>query len=302
MRIFVAGATGVIGRRLVPLLVASGHEVTAIGRNADKRAALAAQGAAPVEASLFDPDRLRRVVDGHQIVINVATSVPAASRALMPGAWKPNARIRGVGSANLAAAARAGGALRLIQESFAPVYEDAGDRWIDESSPIRPARYNRTVVDAERAAESFTGDGRAGVVLRFAFFYGPDSGFLQETVATVRRGWAPAFGPDTYISSISHDDAAAAVAAALTVPAGIYNVTDDEPVTKRELYRTLAEALSVPPPRFPPRWLSQLLGSLGETIARSQRISNKKLRNASRWSPKYPSIRDGWPDAIGGRR
>src|SRR5258705_4364401 len=192
------------------MLASAGHSITAIVRTPEKRAALSRYGAKPVEVSLFDADRLRQAVRGHDAVINLATAIPPASKALMPGAWRANARIRRIGAANLARAAASGGATRYIQESFAPIYEDAGDRWIDESSPIRPARYNRAVVDAERAAQAFTGSRREGVVLRFAFFYGPDSDFLHGMIANVRRGWAPGLGPDAYISSISHDDAASA--------------------------------------------------------------------------------------------
>jgi nucleoside-diphosphate-sugar epimerase len=235
-------------------------------------------------------------------VINLPTAIPPASKALIPGAWRPTARIRRIGSANLAAAARAGGATRFIQESFAPIYEDAGNKWIDERSPVRAARYNRAVLDAEHAAEAFTDGSREGVVLRFAFFYGPDSDFLHDMIANVRRGWAPGFGPDGYISSISHDDAASAVVAALQLPAGIYNVTDNEPVTRREFFQTLATVVGAPEPRFPPAWISHLLGSLGETLARSQRMSNRKLRTASAWSPKFPSVREGLAEAVAKRR
>jgi nucleoside-diphosphate-sugar epimerase len=302
VKIFIAGGTGVVGTRLVPMLASAGHAITAIGRTPEKRAALSRYGARPVDVGLFDADPLRQVVAGHDVVINLTTAIPPASKALLPGAWRPTARLRRIGSANLADAARRGGATRYIQESFAPIYESAGDTWIDERSPIRPARYNRAVVDAERAAESFSAGGRAGVVLRFAFFYGPDSDFLHDMIANVRRGWAPGFGPDAYVSSISHDDAASAVVAALDLPAGIYNVTDDEPVTKREFFRALATALGAPEPRFPPSWLSHLLGSLGETLARSQRMSNRKLRTASAWSPKFRSVREGLADSVAKRR
>lgn len=302
MKIFIAGGTGVVGTRVVPILASAGHSITAIGRTPEKRAALSRYGAKPVEVSLFDADRLRRAVAGHDAVINLTTAIPPASKALMPGAWRPTARIRSVGSAHLAAAAKAGGATRYIQESFAPIYADAGDAWIDEESPVRPARYNRAVIDAERAAQSFTGGGRAGIALRFAFFYGPDSDFLRDMIANVQRGWAPGFRPDAFISSISHDDAAAAVVAALNLPAGIYNVTDDEPVIKREFFRVLAGAVGAPEPRFPPSWIAYLLGSLGETLARSQRMSNRKLRGASAWAPKFPSVREGLVEAIAKRR
>ena len=302
MKIFIAGGTGVVGTRVVPLLASAGHSISAIVRTPESRAALSRYGTRPVDVSLFDADRLRQAVSGHDAVINLATAVPPASKALLPGAWRANARLRRIGAANLAAAARSGGATCFIQESFAAIYEDAGDKWIDERSPIRPARYNRAVVEAERAADTFTGKGRAGVVLRFAFFYGPDSDFLHQMIANVRRGWAPGFRPDAYISSVSHDDAASAVAAALDLPAGIYNVTDDEPVTKREFFGTLATAVGAPEPRFPPSWVSHLLGSLGETLARSQRMSNRKLRTATAWSPKYPSVREGLVDSIAKRR
>ncbi len=120
-----------------------------------------------------------------------------------------------------------------------------------------------------------------------------------------RRGWAPALGsPESFISSVSHDDAAAAVAAALDVPAGIYNVCDDRPVIynvcddrpvrRREFTDALAAAMHVPPPRFFPTWVARLAGSLGETLARSQRIANRKLRGASPWAPRYPSVVEGW--------
>ncbi len=291
-RVFVAGATGVIGRRVVPLLVAAGHRVTAVGRAPDKRAALERAGAAAIELDLFDPAAVRRAVAGHDVVINLATHIPASARAFFPGAWRETNRMRRLVSHSLATAA---GTSRFIQESFAPIYGDAGDRWIDEDAPVRVARYNRGVLDAEAAAGRVTWDGGTGVVLRFAFFYGADSDFTRDAIRYVRRGRAPVLGsPSGFISAVSHDDAATAVIAALAVPAGTYNVSDDRPLRRREFVDALAEALGVPPPKFFPRWLAVLAGSLGETLARSQRIANGKLRAASGWAPRYPSVVEGW--------
>jgi nucleoside-diphosphate-sugar epimerase len=299
MRIFVAGATGVIGRRVVPQLIAAGHEVTAVARTVEKGELLAGQGATAAGIDLFDAAAVRRAVGGHEAVINLATSIPASSRALLPGAWRQNDRIRRVVSRNLVEAAIGGGARRFVQESFAPIYPDCGDAWIDEGTPVRPARYNRSVLDAESAAERFSGSGRSGVILRFAFFYGPDSDFTIDMIRYVRKGWAPALGaPSGFISSVSHDDAAAAVVAALDVPAGVYNVVDDEPLRRREFYDSLAEALGVAPPKFPPTWLARVTGSLGETLARSQRISNRKLKDASGWRPTLRSVREGWGETL----
>ena len=183
----------------------------------------------------------------------------------------------------------------MTQESFAPLYPDCGDRWIDEGTPFQPARYNRTVVDSERAAERFTQTGRTGVVLRFAAFYGPDSGQTRDLITFVRRGWAPIPGAaDAYFSSVAHDDAATAVFAALGVPAGAYNVVDDAPLRRRDFFDSLAAALGAPSPKLPSAWLTPLFGSLGETLARSLRIANRKLRDASGWAPQYPSVREGW--------
>ena len=110
---------------------------------------------------------------------------------------------------------------RFIQESFAPIYAGQGDRWIDERDPVRPARYNRSVLDAEAAVQRFTDRGGIGVVLRFAAFYGPDAAQLTDMIGFVRHGWLPLLGPArSFFPSISHDDAATAVVAALAVPAG----------------------------------------------------------------------------------
>ena len=295
MKVFLTGATGVIGRRAIPLLLSAGHTVTAVARSPEKAAALARSGASSVQVDLFDEAAVRRAVAGHEAVVNLATHIPPSSRVLLRGAWRENDRIRGRASAILAGAALAGGAGRFVQESFAPVYPDRGDAWIDEEIPLQPVRYNRTVARAEESAARFALGGGAGVVLRFAFFYGPDSEFTHDLIRAARKGWALGFGrPEAYFSSVSHDDAAAAVLAALAVPGGVYNVVDDEPLPRRAFYDSLAEVLGVPPPRMFPAWTKVLGGSLGRMMARSLRISNRKLRRASGWAPASPSVREGW--------
>lgn len=294
MRIFVTGATGVVGSRVVPMLVAAGHQVTAVGRSPEKRAALERQGATAVEADLFSADSLRPVVTGHDTVINLATSIPPMPQMFLPGAWRETDHIRKTASANLVDAAIAGGVSRFIQESFAPIYPDCGEQLIDESEPARPTSYNRSVLDAETSAQRFTQTNHTGVVLRFAWFYGSDP-LTRTIIDFVRRGWSPLPGsPDAYFSSVSHDDAATAVVAALNISAGTYNVVDDEPLPRRDNLTALAQALGVKPPKFFPTWTTPLFGSPGETMARSARISNRKLRGVSAWTPKYPSVREGW--------
>lgn len=297
MKIFVTGATGVVGRRAIPLLLSRGHVVTALVRQNPGLPTEVHANLTFVNVDLFDADALKRAVAGHDAVVNLATHMPSSSwKMLFRRSWRLNDRIRGEGAANVAAAAREGGAARLVQESFAPTYPDRGDRWIDEETPLQPSAYNRSVLDAERAASGFSGAGRSGVILRFAAFYGPDAMQIGSYIDSLRRGWAPLPGdPEGYISSISHDDAAAAVAAAVEAPAGAYTVGDDEPVTRRTFFGSLAGCLGLKPPRFLPQLVTPLFGSVGEAMARSQRMSNRKLKQATGWTPRYPSVREGWP-------
>ena len=301
LKILVTGSTGVVGRRLVPMLAREGHSVVAIARDRQKRQQLEKAGATAVDADLFDVAALRFAAAGCDAVVNLATHMPPTfMQALRRSAWAENDRIRSIGSRNLVEAALAQGVGRFIQESFAPAYPDCGDRWIEEDVPLKPIRYNESIVDAEKSAKRFTSAGATGVVLRFAGFYGPDSRFLIEAIPQVRAGkeFLPG-SPDAYFSSVHHDDAATAAAAALRLPAGVYNVADDEPVTRREYFDSLARALGVRPPKPLPFWTRWLLGSLGMFLARSERISNRKLRAAG-WAPRYKSVREGWPAVVEG--
>jgi nucleoside-diphosphate-sugar epimerase len=300
MRIFVTGATGVIGSRAVPLLLAGGHQVSAVGRSRERLAALERRGATALTLDLFDSERVLEAMRGHDAVVNLATHIPESTRALLPGAWRENDRIRRLGSRLLADAAQASGVRRFVQESFAPIYPDTGDRWIGEEVAPQPVAYNRSVLEAEAAAARFSQKQGDGIVLRFALLYGPGDKFTRDVFRLVRHGWLPIFGkPEAFVSMLSQDDAARAVVEALHVPAGIYNVVDDEPLTRRQFAEALAAIAGAPVPRLPPPWLAKLAGSLGELLGRSLRISNRKLRAASAWAPHYPSAREGWQAALG---
>ena len=278
-------------------MLRAGHDVTAMLHSRRGSAeAVERSGAKTVTADLLDFDSLLRAVDGQEAVINLATHIPPSTFLMfLPAAWHENDRVRRDGSANLAKAAAQVGARRFVQESFAPVYPDRGDQWIHETDSIEPSSHNRTVADAEQSAERFCQSGGAGVVLRFAAFYGPDARQLTDLVRFARLGFAPLPGPsESYLSSISHDDAAAAVMTALHVPPGIYNVGDDDPVTHRDYVKALADALHLTRPlKLPPPWAVALAGPVGKLLARSLRISNMKLRNEG-WAPKYRSVREGF--------
>lgn len=300
MRILVSGATGVIGRRVVPLLLAHGHTVTALVHRPRGQGLPQFAGATCVVADLFDRTSLASAAAGHDALINLATHMPSAAWKMMfRSAWRLNDRIRTEGVANLADAAVQSGIGRVVQESFALTYPDRGDTWVDEETALEPAAYNRSVVDAEASVSRFTSAGGIGVVLRFAAFYGPDAMQVQTYITGVRRGWAALPGdPDAYISSISHDDAAAAVVAALHARPGAYNVVDDEPVSRRVFFGFLAEALGIAPPRFLPPWTTPLFGSVGGVMARSLRLSNRKLKAETNWAPRFRSVVEGWPSTL----
>jgi nucleoside-diphosphate-sugar epimerase len=298
-RILLTGATGVVGRRVLPLLVSAGHRVTAVGRTPEQHELLRAVGATPVSMDLFDPASVGTAVEGQDVVINLATHIPSSLfRALFRRSWRENDRIRREGSSHLTAAAAAAGVRRFIQESFAPIHEDGGADWIDERWPVRPVSYNRTVLDAEASVERFSRSGGTGVVLRFAGFYGPDP-MLQQMLAGVQKGWAPLPGaPEAYWPSVSHEDVSTAVVSALGAPGGLYEVCDDEPVTRKELGEIFARAIGVPAPRPLPRWFTALGGETLELASRSLRLSNAKLRAATAWAPRWRSIREGLPEAV----
>lgn len=296
--ILVFGVTGMVGRRVIALLRADGHRVTAAGRSRERLAALAV----PYETvDLFDRDAVRRLMDGREAAINVTTHVPRSPLGMfLRGSWHEMDRIRREGSAIVADAAIACGVPRVVQECFGLVYPSRGAEWIDETTVPQPAEYNRSSLDAEASARRVTDAGGIGVALRLAPFYGaPEDHFTRDVLGYARRGLLPLFGPpDAYLPMITHDDAAAAVVAALRAPAGVYNAVDDAPLTRRELAATIGESLGVRTPHLPPQWLASVTGSLGETLARSQRTSNRKLRDATGWRPTYPSGREGWCAAI----
>ena len=215
---------------------------------------------------------------------------------LFRSSWRENDRIRTEGVANLVDAALVCGVPTFVQELFAPTYPDRGDEWIDERTALEPSDYNKTVLDAERSVARFCESKGRGVILRFAAFYGPDAMQVKAMIDALRKGWAALpGGPDRFISSISHDDAATAVVAALNAPSGAYNVVDDEPVRRAVYFGTLAQQLGLKPPRFLPAWITPLFGSVGEAMARSLRLSNRKLKSATPWAPRFPSVYEGWP-------
>lgn len=277
MKIFVAGGTGVVGRRTVPALVDGGHDVSVLVRSAEKASEVRSIGATPVQVSLFDGDRLMEAVAGHDVVVNLATSIPPFSKASRACAWKLNDRIRREGSKNLVDAAVATSAARYVQESIAFLYSDGGDGWLDESGSTRANSITASALDAEGEANRFASGGGTAIVLRFGSFYGPDSEHTLTAIRFARRGVGTTPGPrNAYLAAISIDDAGAAVVAATTeAPSGTYNVVDDEPVTRQEFDEILAAAVGRKKLRPMPTFVIKLMGDKLDHVVRSQRASNR---------------------------
>ena len=174
------------------------------------------------------------------------------------------------------------------------VYPDRGDEWIDEDVEPDPYPNARGNLGAEASARRFSEAGGRGIVLRLGLFYGPGARHSEQFLAMARHHVVPLVGPpESYLSSIHTVDGGAAVAAALGVPAGTYNVVDDQPLTKREYAQALARAVGTRPWVRGPGRLAFLFGDRMASLTRSMRVSNRRFREASGWQPRDPSAREG---------
>ena len=297
MKIFIAGGTGVLGRPVVRLLAEAGHDVRALTRSPDRATAVAAAGATPVAADLFDEDSVVAAAQGADAVINLATKIPPLRRAAVPSSWAENDRIRSTGSTNLASAAIAVGAERFLQESIVLLYASGGDQWLDEDSPIVANPRVESLLVAEHQVTRVAEHGLVGVALRFGLFHGPDGAQAREMAALLRRGICPSLGgPNDFVPAIAVADAATAVVAALTVPAGIYNITDDEPLRRRDYCKALCVGVGRTSALLPPRVAGRTKST--RHIAQSLRVSNDRFKQVSGWQPALPSVRESWADAV----
>jgi nucleoside-diphosphate-sugar epimerase len=312
VKVFVAGATGVIGRRLLPMLVERGHDVTAMTRSADKAEQLRAAGATPAIRDVFDADGVRAevVAAGPEVVVHELTDLPAAldprkAAEQLAG----NDRIREEGTRNLVDAALAAGARRMVAQSIAFVYDVTGNGLKTESDPLyddAPAPWDRSVRAVRVLEDAVTKTkGLEGIVLRYGFFYGPGSSYERggAQAREVARRRFPVVGKGSGVFSFIHvDDAASATVAAIEGGApGIYNVVDDEPAPLREWLPAYAEALGAKKPRRVPRFIARwVAGSYATMLATELRgASNARAKAELGWQPRYASWRDGFRDALG---
>jgi nucleoside-diphosphate-sugar epimerase len=320
MKVFVAGATGVLGRALVPQLVARGHEVVGMTRSASKQDLVRSLGARPVVTDALDRDAVAQAVASAEPEVIVHQLTALSGPMSLRDARRPDRsfaatmtnRLRTEGTDHLLAAGRAVRARRFVAQSFAafrfartggPVQTEADPLDPNPPAPLRTAQEG--YVYLERAVTTI--DWGEGVVLRYGGFYGPGTAIslapdaLMATLIRKRR--FPIVGGGGGVFSHVHieDAAAATVAAVDHGQPGIYNVVDDEPAPVREWLPVLASALDAKPPRRLPRWLGRLAAGEAATLMMTEvrGASNAKAKRELGWQLRYPSWRQGFAQGLG---
>jgi 2-alkyl-3-oxoalkanoate reductase len=313
MRVFVAGATGAVGKRLVPALLAAGHQVVAMTRTPGKVAALSAMGADPIVADGLDRDAVMRAVAGAvpEVVIHQMTGLTGMKNLKKFDAeFAMTNRLRTEGTDNLLAAAQAAGVRRIVAQSYGNWnYERTGTSPKTEDDPLDPdppANQRETLKAIEYLERAVTQTpGIEGIALRYGNFYGPgtDIAVGGSIAEQVRKGRLPIVGDGAGIWSFSHTDdaAAAAMAAAERGAPGVYNIVDDDPAPVAVWLPELARAVGGRPPRHVPVWLGRLfVGDVGVSMmTRIRGVANGKAKRELGWKPSYQSWREGFERGLG---
>jgi nucleoside-diphosphate-sugar epimerase len=309
VRIFVAGATGAIGKRLIPLLVASGHTVVGTTRSSDKAERLWSAGAEPVVLDALDRDAVIAAVRQARpdVVVHEATAFTGATgvRRLDRELELTN-RLRTEGTDHLLTAARAAGVRRVVAQSFMVwTYARTGGPVKTEEDPLDPdppANARRTLAAIRHLEAAVVGTD--GLALRYGGFYGPGTPLSKggEMVELIRRRRFPILGRGGGVFSFVHiDDAAGATLAAIERGApGVYNVVDDDPAPVTEWLPALAAAIGAKPPRRLPAWVGRI--AAGEFVVsmmtQARGASNAKAKRELDWTPLHPSWRDGFKTLV----
>lgn len=288
----MSGGTGVIGRAVVPALLADGDEVVVTHRHPAQSARIAQTGAQPVLADLFDLESLEVALRGADAVVNLASRLPVGYAVAVPRAWRSNDRLCVAGVRNLAEAARRSGVRRLVQHSTTLLYADGSDDWITEASPLGITTATEPISVAESHVQQYACGSRTGVVLRLGRVVG--DGATTRNV----RDWDPRHGSidsDGWVHLLHAEDLGTAVVAALHAPSGTYNV-GAEPVRRTELRNTCARQAGSPRVVLAPV-LRRLAAARLEPLTRSLRVSSDEFTAHTGWHPRHPRFTADWLDA-----
>jgi nucleoside-diphosphate-sugar epimerase len=311
MRVFVAGATGAIGKQLLPRLIAAGHEVHGMTRSVSKQDMLAELGVVPVIADALNPDQVGQAVGEArpEVIVHQLTAIPASLNFRhIDRDFELTNRLRIQGTDNLLSAAHAVGVQRFVaQSNGAFLYARTGGPVKNEEDPIdsTPAPVMRPIIDAIRYLETAVigAQWTEGVVLRYGGFYGPGTSMAPgaEQVELVRKRKFPVVGDGGGVWSFIHvaDAADATVAAIERGSRGVYNVVDDDPAPVAEWLPALAEELGAKKPMRIPRFVGRLFaGEAGvEMMTQLRGASNAKAKRELRWFPAHASWRQGFEAA-----
>jgi nucleoside-diphosphate-sugar epimerase len=305
MKVMVIGASGALGSRLLPQLVAAGHEVIGAHRRPATAARVRALGAQPITLDVLDPKAVRAAVAEHEpaAIVHEATALGEMkwSRNLDKVFVTTN-RVRTEGTDALLAAAADFGVERFVAQSFAPYrYQRIGGPAKSEDDPLDPAPAKHTTeTQAAMTHLEQAVIAAGGIALRYGGFYGAENDGWADLV---RKRMLPIVGDGDGVMSFIHlEDAAAATMLALEDGRpGIYNVVDDEPAPAREWLPVLAEALGAKPPRHLSPWLVRLMAGEAAVLMGTEvrGSSNAKLKRELGWSPRYPSWRQGFAKGLG---
>jgi nucleoside-diphosphate-sugar epimerase len=314
MKVFVAGATGALGKQLVPLLVAKGHEVVGMTRTDAKADQLRSVGAQPVVADALDADAIGRAVGEAEpdVIVHQLTAIPPKiNMRRFEREFALTNRLRTAGTDHLLSAGRAVGVKRFVAQSNASLYARTGGPIKREDDPLDddPAPEMRQGLAALRHLEAAVTRAQwtEGLVLRYGWFYGPGTSIaldpLGSQVELLRKRQLPIVGGGTGVWSFIHieDAAAATVAAVEGGPAGIYNVVDDEPAPVSEWAPVLAAAVGAKRPLRVPRWVGRLAAGEWATVAMTEirGAANDKAKHELGWQLRYPSWRQGFAKGLG---
>ena len=309
MRVFVAGATGAIGRQLVPRLVEAGHEVHGMTRSESKQAMLDDLGAVPVVADALDPDQVAEAVGRARpdVIIHQLTAIGALDMRRFDRGFAPTNRLRTEGTDYLLSAGQAVGVRRFVAQSYFASYARTGGPVKSEEDPFdpSPAREMRETLAAIRHLEEAVLGARwtEGIVLRYGGFYGPGTSLAPggEQSELVRKRKFPLVGDGGGVWSFVHvaDAAEATVAAVEHGSRGVYNVVDDDPAPVAEWLPALAQELGAKKPMRVPRFIGRLFaGETGVVMMTDARgASNAKAKRELAWRPAHPSWRQGFTAA-----
>jgi nucleoside-diphosphate-sugar epimerase len=312
MRVFVAGAGGVIGRRLVPQLVERGHRVVASTRDSGKVDGLRALGAAPAVMDGLDPASVGEAVARAEpdVVVHQMTALAGfGDLKNFDRGFAGTNELRTRGTDNLLAAADAVGVRRFVAQSFTGwPNERSGGPVKTEDDPLEPnlpARQRESLEAIRHLERAVVGAAPVGIVLRYGSLYGPGTNVADEFAELIRQRKFPLVGDGGGIWSFVHaDDAAAATVLAVEGgDRGVYNVVDDDPAPVAEWLPYLAEVLGAPRPRHVPAWLARFaVGEVGvEMMTTIRGSSNAKAKRALGFEPIWPSWRQGFRDGLADR-